>query len=76
MEIYSTVINGGCGAIQQGSDKPITWAGAFGNGGQRAWVVPSAELVVIVTTGLYDAPEADTVVRQIFTKYVLPAVEG
>jgi CubicO group peptidase (beta-lactamase class C family) len=60
----------------QGSDKPITWAGAFGNGGQRAWVVPSAELVVIVTTGLYDAPEADTVVREMFTRYVLPAVEG
>ena len=58
----------------QGSDKPITWAGAFGNGGQRAWVVPSAKLVVIVTTGLYDAPEADTVMRQIFTKYILPAV--
>jgi CubicO group peptidase (beta-lactamase class C family) len=58
-----------------GSDKPIIWAAAFGNGGQRAWIVPSANLVVVLTAGLYDAPDHGAVDRDMFVKYVLPAVE-
>jgi CubicO group peptidase (beta-lactamase class C family) len=33
------------------------WIGATGNGGQRIWIVPSRELVVVTTMGLYDSPD-------------------
>jgi CubicO group peptidase (beta-lactamase class C family) len=58
----------------QGNDKTIAWGAAFGNGGQRAWVVPSANLLAVVTAGLYNAPTGSTALRQMFAKYILPAV--
>ena len=58
----------------QGDNKPIIWAAAFGNGGQRAWVVPAKDLVVVVAAGLYNAPNGSTIVRDMFKNYILAAV--
>src|SRR5262249_39291974 len=30
------------------------WFGGIGNGGQRIWVIPSRDLVIVTTAGLYD----------------------
>jgi CubicO group peptidase (beta-lactamase class C family) len=35
---------------------PVPWFAAFGNGGQRIWVVPSRKLVIASTGGLYNDP--------------------
>jgi CubicO group peptidase (beta-lactamase class C family) len=32
------------------------WFAGIGNGGQRIWVVPSLDLVIVSTAGLYDKP--------------------
>ena len=48
---YLWWIGAGCDATP-----PTPWFAAFGNGGQRIWVIPSRKLVIASTGGLYNEP--------------------
>jgi CubicO group peptidase (beta-lactamase class C family) len=55
----------------------IKWISAVGYGGQRMYIVPSLELVVVVMAGLYDNPILQPIVGEvILRRYALPAALG
>ncbi len=37
---------------------PRRWIAGFGNGGQRLWLMPDAELVMVGLSGAYDQPDS------------------
>jgi CubicO group peptidase (beta-lactamase class C family) len=51
------------------------WIAAMGNGGQRLWIVPSLELVVVTTFGNYDAADQSVAPELVF-RTILTAVRG
>ena len=54
----------------------VVWASATGYGGQRLFVVPSLEVVVVVTAGHYGDPLGSWLPLVILNRFVLPAVKA
>lgn len=50
--------------------KPMAWAAAFGNGGQRIFMVPELDLIIVVTAGDYESEAIAVHVNQLFARVV------
>jgi CubicO group peptidase (beta-lactamase class C family) len=57
-------------------DAQTPWVAGFGLGGQRLFIVPELELVVVVTAGNYDKPGQGRLPIAILDQFVLPALVG
>jgi CubicO group peptidase (beta-lactamase class C family) len=54
--------------------REVDWIAAVGLGGQRIFIVPALDLVVVVNAGLYASPLQGTVTAAILNRYVLKAI--
>jgi CubicO group peptidase (beta-lactamase class C family) len=55
-------------------DRDIKWVSAMGWGGQRIFVVPEFDLVVMVTSGLYGKPREGMGALDTLNSFVIPSV--
>jgi CubicO group peptidase (beta-lactamase class C family) len=55
--------------------REVIWASAIGNGGERMFIVPELDLVVVMNAGLYDSPLQASLPVQIFNGYVMRAIQ-
>jgi CubicO group peptidase (beta-lactamase class C family) len=55
-------------------EKEVKWIAAMGQGGQRLFIVPDRDLVVMTTSGLYFQPRQGDGALDMMANYILPAV--
>jgi CubicO group peptidase (beta-lactamase class C family) len=55
-------------------EKEVKWIAAMGSGGQRLFIVPDRDLVVMTSSGLYFRPGQGDGALDMMTNYILPAV--
>jgi CubicO group peptidase (beta-lactamase class C family) len=55
-------------------DKEVKWVAAMGLGGQRLFIVPDLDLVVMTTSGLYTSPRQGHAALDILYSFVVPSV--
>lgn len=57
-------------------DRDVPWIAAMGRGGQRVFIVPSADLVVMTTSGLYASPVQGQAALDMLYSVVFPALRN
>lgn len=68
-------------ALEGDTSKPsaakpaVDWFGGFGNGGQRLFMMPALDIVVVITAGQYGKPEIGPQSYQLLKKIVATARE-
>jgi CubicO group peptidase (beta-lactamase class C family) len=55
-------------------EKEVKWIAAMGSGGQRIFIVPDRDLVVMTTSGLYFQSRQGDGALDMLTNYVLPSI--
>ncbi|ANW04470.1 serine hydrolase domain-containing protein [Bradyrhizobium icense] len=55
-------------------DKDVKWIAAVGLGGQRIFIVPELDLVVVTTSGLYSSPRQGQAALDILANFIIPSV--
>jgi len=56
-------------------NQEVTWIAAMGLGGQRIFIVPDLDLVVMTTAGLYANPRQGNAALDMLYSFVIPAVQ-
>jgi len=55
-------------------DKDVKWIAAQGLGGQRIFIIPELDLVMVTTSGLYSSPRQGNAALDILANFVIPYV--
>ena len=54
--------------------RPVEWTAGFGWGGQRLFILPGEDTVIVVHAGLYHTMQQGIVGATVLNRHVLPAI--